>query len=56
MIDIGVNLLHPQFEPDRQGVIDRARLAGVTGIIVTATDLEVSRAAVDLCRPPGATS
>ena len=28
MIDIGVNLLHPQFDADRGVVIDRARTAG----------------------------
>jgi TatD DNase family protein len=54
LIDIGVNLLHPQFDPDRQAVIERSRLAGITCMIVTGTDLEVSRAAVDLCRQPGA--
>lgn len=54
MIDIGVNLLHPQFDPDRRAVIERSRLAGVTEMIVTGTDLEMSSAAVHLCRQPGA--
>ncbi|MGD8832383.1 MAG: TatD family hydrolase [Pseudomonadales bacterium] len=49
MIDIGVNLLHPQFDPDRTAVVDRARAAGVTGMLVTATDLTTAEAAIDLC-------
>lgn len=49
MIDIGVNLLHPQFDQDRCAVIDRARAAGVTGLLVTATDLAMSERAVTFC-------
>jgi TatD DNase family protein len=49
VIDIGVNLLHPQFDQDRCAVIDRARAAGVTGLLVTATDLAMSERAVTFC-------
>jgi len=49
MIDIGANLLHPQFDADRAGVVDRARAAGVTRMLVTATDLPMTAAAVELC-------
>ncbi len=48
MIDIGVNLLHPQFDPDRDAVLERARAAGVEHMIVTGTDIESSRAGADL--------
>lgn len=49
MIDIGVNLLHPQFDPDRAAVMVRAREAGVTGMLVTATDLASTEAAIRFC-------
>ncbi len=49
MIDIGVNLLHAQFDPDRDAVIARARAAGLTGMLVTATDLASTSAAIRLC-------
>ena len=50
MIDIGANLLHPQFDADRAAVIERARAAGVTRMLVTATDLAMAEAAIALCR------
>jgi TatD DNase family protein len=46
MIDIGVNLLHPQFDDDREAVVTRARQAGVRHLIVTGTDLPGSRAGI----------
>ena len=49
MIDIGVNLLHPQLAADRDAVIARARAAGVTQMLVTATDLDTAAAAIALC-------
>lgn len=49
MIDIGVNLLHPQFDPDRQAVINRAATSGITGMLITATDLDTTRAAINFC-------
>ncbi|MFO0578552.1 MAG: TatD family hydrolase [Polyangia bacterium] len=54
-IDIGVNLTHRSFGPDRPEVIARARAAGVGPLIVTGTSLAHSREAVALCRAhPGA--
>lgn len=45
MIDIGVNLLHDQFDHDRHEVLARAWAAGVEHLIVTGTDLATSEAA-----------
>ena len=45
MIDIGVNLLHSQFDFDREEVLNRAWAAGVRHIVVTGTDVDSSRAA-----------
>ncbi|MEQ8861080.1 MAG: TatD family hydrolase [Pseudomonadales bacterium] len=47
MIDIGVNLLHPQFDDDREALLERAWAAGLSHIILTGTDLEGSRAGAD---------
>lgn len=44
MIDIGINLLHSQFDDDRGAVLERARNAGVHTVILTATDLGSARA------------
>jgi TatD DNase family protein len=49
MIDIGVNLLHPQFDSDRAAVVDRARAAGVTDMLITCTELSMVAAAIELC-------
>lgn len=48
MIDIGVNLGNRAFVSDRDGVLERARDAGVTGIIVTGTSVAESVAASQL--------
>ncbi|MHA6965740.1 3'-5' ssDNA/RNA exonuclease TatD [Zobellella denitrificans] len=47
MIDIGVNLTSSQFDKDRELVVERARAAGVTGLILTGTSLVESRAVAD---------
>jgi TatD DNase family protein len=47
VIDIGVNLLHGQFDSDRADVLERARRAGVEHLILTGTDLRNSRAAAE---------
>ena len=49
MIDIGANLLHSQFDSDRIEVIERAFAAGVTRLMLTATDLPTSARAIDFC-------
>lgn len=43
LTDIGVNLLHRQFDPDREAVIARARAANVERMLITCTDLVESR-------------
>ncbi|CNI24516.1 DNase TatD [Yersinia aldovae] len=48
MFDIGVNLTSSQFAKDNQLVVDRARDAGVTGMLITGTDAEESQAALAL--------
>ena len=42
LIDIGVNLTHERFNPDRGDVIDRAANAGVDRLIVTGTTVSAS--------------
>lgn len=49
-IDIGANLTHDSFEPDRAHVIERARQRGVTQLIVTGATLASSTAALALAR------
>ena len=50
LIDIGVNLAHDSFDPDRAQVIERALAAGVTHFLVTGATLEGSRSAIALAR------
>ena len=50
MIDIGANLLNGQFNDDLDAVLTRARSAGLGHIIVTATNVADSAAAIELCR------
>ena len=49
LFDIGVNLTSSQFSKDREAVLQRAQHAGVGGIMVTATNIQNSRAAIELC-------
>jgi TatD DNase family protein len=48
LVDIGANLSHESFQHDYQQVLEDARHAGVSHIILTGTDLEHSQAACDL--------
>lgn len=48
MFDIGVNLTNRQFAQDRHDVINRARQAGVNGMLITGTSLKESIAASQL--------
>ncbi|MGA2396697.1 MAG: TatD family hydrolase [Steroidobacteraceae bacterium] len=48
LIDIGANLTHSSFAADLDQVIRAAVAAGVTGLVVTGTDLASSLAAADL--------
>ena len=45
LVDIGANLTHASFAADADDVIERARQAGVSQIIVTGTTVEESRKA-----------
>ena len=42
LVDIGANLTHPAFHADLPDVLSRARQAGVTAIVVTATSVAES--------------
>lgn len=48
LVDIGANLTHDSFDPDRSEVIDRALAAGVAHMVVTGSDEQQSAAAADL--------
>lgn len=50
LIDIGANLTHDSFNADREAVIGRAQAVGVQQFIVTGSDAEHSRKALELCR------
>lgn len=53
LFDIGVNLLHPQFDADREDVVRRARQQGVTGMLVTSTSIESTMQNLAYCQPRG---
>jgi len=48
MIDIGINLTNDRFDKDRALVIEQAQAAGVSGMVVTGTNLAESQAAAQL--------
>jgi len=50
LIDIGANLTHASFQHDLTDVVARARVAGVSQLVVTGADAEGSRAAYALAR------
>ncbi len=50
LVDIGANLTHDSFDTDREAVIQRAQAVGVARFIVTGSDVEHSRKALQLCR------
>ena len=50
LIDIGANLTHDSFDADRELVIRRAQAVGVVSCIVTGSDVDHSRKALELCR------
>jgi TatD DNase family protein len=49
-IDVGANLTHESFAPDREAVIERASAVGVVQMLVTGADLDSSGAAALLAR------
>ncbi|HEX7374495.1 MAG TPA: TatD family hydrolase [Steroidobacteraceae bacterium] len=50
LVDIGLNLAHDSFDPDRDRVVAHAVDAGVTRMVITGSTLESTRAAIDLVR------
>jgi len=50
LIDIGINLTHDSYDADRDAVLARAAVAGVTQMVVTGASIESSRAAAELAR------
>lgn len=42
MFEIGLNLTSNQFDKDRAAVVERARLAGLSGMLITGTSMEES--------------
>jgi len=48
LVDIGINLTHSSFDPDREAVRARARRAGVVQMVVTGASVASSREAVAL--------
>lgn len=53
LIDIGVNLMSPAFENDREVVLAASREAGVFPLIITGSSIESSAAALDFaCAHP----
>jgi TatD DNase family protein len=50
LIDIGINLAHDSYEPDRDAVIQRARAAGVIQMLVTGSTLASTQSAIALAR------
>lgn len=49
LIDIGVNLTHASFAPEREALLARARAAGVVQMVITGTSLADSEQALQLC-------
>lgn len=50
VIDIGVNLTNKRFDKDREEVIERARSASVSGLLITGTNIVESQKALALCQ------
>ena len=50
LVDIGANLSHDSFDPDREDVLERARAAGIAQIVVTGASREHSPKALALAQ------
>ena len=50
LIDIGINLTHADYDPDRDAVMARAAAAGVSKMIVTGSSGASTRKAIELAR------
>lgn len=49
LVDIGANLAHPNFRKDFDAVIERAKQAGLSKIMITGTSLKSTNEAKELC-------
>jgi TatD DNase family protein len=47
LIDVGVNLMNPAFDRDREAVVSAAAVAGVAPLVITGSDVESSVRAVE---------
>ena len=50
MIDIGVNLTNARFDKDRLAVVERAKRANISAMLVTGTSVNESERAISLCQ------
>lgn len=50
LVDIGLNLAHDSFDPDRDHVVAAAMAVGVRHMVITGSTLASTRAAIDLAR------
>ncbi|KAI6189485.1 Hydrolase, TatD family [Aphelenchoides bicaudatus] len=50
LVDIGCNLGHPNFQKDFDDVVERAKQAGLSKIMITGTCFEVTKEAKELCK------
>ncbi len=50
LVDIGINLAHDSYDPDRGEVVARAVDAGIVGMVVTGSSIDSARQAIGLCR------
>ena len=48
--DIGANLLHKQFDADRDSVIERAWASGIARMLITCTNLNETARGIEFCR------
>jgi TatD DNase family protein len=55
LVDIGLNLAHDSFDPDREHLVATARAAGVGHMVITGSTLASSAAAIELVRSDPAT-
>jgi TatD DNase family protein len=50
LVDIGLNLAHDSFDPDRDQVVEAAVAAGVRWMVITGSTLESTRRAIEIAR------
>jgi TatD DNase family protein len=50
LVDIGLNLAHDSFDPDRDHVVEAAVAAGVRRMVITGSTLESTRRAIEIAR------